>query len=131
MATNIISIFKKIWQAGNVIVMVIMAVFAVFGVIAIGKKLKKKDEGPDPVKPDEIKPGTTVVPPSHFDPKPNNPLDNNYEITAPDKEKIPTPIPDNKIDEIIRPDVHVVDIKPKHENKSDNLLDKIRKLKNG
>lgn len=120
---------KKLWKYLDTIVVIILAMLAAFGIISIKKKFQQKQEENDTVKPDEIKPGYDTVKPDTFDPKPNNPFDNDYEVVTPDGNKIDTPIPDDKIDEIIQPNSHVVGVEPKHDKKSNNLLDKIRKYK--
>ena len=126
---KVMNILKKIWKYLDLAVVVILALLAAFGIISLKKKLQQKKDDDDVVKPDEIKPGTDVVTPGKFDPKPDNPFDDDYTIVTPAGDEIETPIPDDKIDEIIQPEGHVIDMEPKHEKKSDSLLDKIKKYK--
>jgi len=126
---NAMNILKKIWKYLDLALVVVLALLAAFGIISLKKKLQRDKDDEDVVSPDEIKPGTDVVKPGTFDPKPDNPFDDDYTVVTPAGDEIDTPIPDDKIGEIIQPEGHVIDVKPKHEKKSNSLLDKIKKYK--
>lgn len=105
-------------------------VAAVFGIIGISKLKNLFDsDADDPVSDDEIKPGTTVVKPGTIDPNSGNPFDDNYTVETSDGDKVDTPIPDDKIDKYIDHDLEGTEFKPTHDNTTDSLLDKIRKMK--
>jgi len=126
---NVMSILKKIWKYLDLALVAVLALLAAFGMISLKKKLQQDKDDEGVVTPDEIKPGTDVVEPDKFDPQPDNPFDDDYTVVTPAGDEIDTPIPDDKIEEIIQPEGHIIDIKPKHEKKSNSLLDKIKKYK--
>jgi len=111
--------FDKILNILKTIGIIVGAIFAIIGITMLKKKTKRTDT----VKPEEVKPGTTIVKPEKI--RKSGP----YEVTTPDGEKIETPIPADKINEIIQNKIEGTKSTPKHEKKANKLLEKIRKYK--
>ena len=118
---------KKIKKIIDIIIGVFSVGLAVFGLFNIKKK-KNKPSGT--VKPDEIKPGTTVVKPGEIKNRDNVPFRDKNKIKTKDGKEIETPIPDNKVKEVIKNKMEVNSFKPEHEKTADNILAKIAKYKN-
>ena len=121
--------FKKIKEIIEIGIGIITTILAIFGIWSLVKRKKPKPED-DVVKPNEIKPGTTVVKPKEFKNRDNNPVRDKNKIKTKDGKTIETPIPDNKVKETIKNEMEVDHFEPEHENLTDDLLDKIKELKN-
>jgi len=123
------SFFKKIVEKLDLILGIIGAIIAAVGIISIKNKIKSKREDSESVKPDEVKPGTTVVKPDKIKNRKGNPLRDKYVIITKDGEKIDSPIPDDKVKEVIRNEMEAEEFKGEHDKLSNKLLDKIKKYK--
>jgi len=120
---------KKLFKKLDLIIGIIGAIIAAIGFVSIKNKIKSKKDDNSKVKDDEIKPGTTVVKPDKMKDRSKNPIRDKYVIVTKDGEKIDSPIPDEKVKEVIRNEMEAKDFEEKHEKLSNNLLDKIRKYK--
>jgi len=122
-------ILKKIKKIIDIIIGALSVGLAVFGLFNIKKKKNKPSSGA--VKPDEVKPGTTVVKPGEIKNRDNVPFRNKNKIKTKDGKEIESPIPDNKVKEVIKNKMEINSFKPEHDNVTDDILAKIAKYKKG